>query len=46
MYLAYFLVMLVTLTYRSEGWPKVAGQFALGRWGLVGEHRRRDRAPA
>jgi amino acid transporter len=34
MYLAYFLVMLVTLIYRLKGWPKIAGQFALRRWGL------------
>jgi amino acid transporter len=34
MYLAYFLVMSVTLIYRLRGWPKVPGHFALGRWGL------------
>ena len=31
MYLAYFLVMLVTLIYRLKGSPKIAGQFALRR---------------
>lgn len=34
MYLAYFLVMSVTLIYRLRGWPKVRGYFSLGRWGI------------
>lgn len=35
MYLAYFLIMTVTLIYRFRGWPKVRGQFSLGRWGIL-----------
>ncbi len=35
MYLAYFLIMLVTLIYRLRGWPRVKGWFSLGRWGIV-----------
>ena len=35
MYVAYFLVMSCVLVYRFRGWPKVRGQFALGRWGIV-----------
>ncbi len=35
MYVAYFLIMTVTLVYRFRGWPKVKGRFSLGRWGLV-----------
>ena len=34
MYLAYFLIMSVTLIYRFRGWPKVKGRFSLGRWGI------------
>jgi hypothetical protein len=34
MYLAYFLIMLVTLIYRFRGWPRVRGRFSLGRWGI------------
>jgi amino acid transporter len=34
MYVAYFLVMSVTLIYRFRGWPKVKGWFSLGRWGI------------
>jgi amino acid transporter len=34
MYLAYFLIMTVTLIYRFRGWPKVKGAFSLGRWGI------------
>src|SRR5579859_1204282 len=34
MYLAYFLIMAVTLIYRLRGWPKVKGWFSLGRWGI------------
>ena len=34
MYVAYFLVMTVTLIYRLRGWPKVKGWFSLGRWGI------------
>jgi amino acid transporter len=35
MYVAYFLVMTVTLIYRFRGWPKVKGWFSLGRWGIL-----------
>jgi len=35
MYVAYFLIMLVTLIYRFRGWPKVKGRFSLGRWGIL-----------
>jgi amino acid transporter len=35
MYVAYFLIMSVTLIYRFRGWPKVKGWFHLGRWGIV-----------
>jgi amino acid transporter len=35
MYVAYFLVMSVTLIYRFRGWPKVKGWFSLGRWGIL-----------
>jgi amino acid transporter len=35
MYVAYFLVMSVTLIYRFRGWPRVKGRFSLGRWGLA-----------
>jgi hypothetical protein len=35
MYLAYFLIMSVTLIYRFRGWPKVKGWFSLGRWGIA-----------
>jgi hypothetical protein len=35
MYVAYFLVMTVTLIYRFRGWPKVKGWFSLGRWGIA-----------
>ena len=35
MYVAYFLVMTVTLIYRFRGWPRVKGWFSLGRWGIV-----------
>jgi len=35
MYVAYFLIMTVTLIYRFRGWPKVKGWFHLGRWGIV-----------
>src|SRR6266702_1121661 len=35
MYVAYFLIMLVTLIYRVRGWPKVKGRFSLGRWGIL-----------
>jgi amino acid transporter len=35
MYVAYFLVMSVTLIYRLRGWPKVKGWFSLGRWGIL-----------
>ena len=35
MYVAYFLIMTVTLIYRFRGWPKVKGWFALGRWGIA-----------
>jgi amino acid transporter len=35
MYLAYFLIMTVTLIYRFRGWPKVKGWFSLGRWGIL-----------
>lgn len=35
MYFAYFLVMTVTLIHRFRGWPKVKGQFSLGRWGIA-----------
>ena len=34
MYVAYFLIMSVTLIYRLRGWPKVKGTFSLGRWGI------------
>ncbi len=34
MYVAYFLIMSVTLIYRFRGWPKVKGRFSLGRWGI------------
>jgi amino acid transporter len=35
MYVAYFLIMSVTLIYRFRGWPKVKGWFHLGRWGIA-----------
>jgi amino acid transporter len=35
MYVAYFLIMTVTLIYRFRGWPKVKGWFHLGRWGIA-----------
>jgi len=35
MYVAYFLIMTVTLIYRLRGWPKVKGWFSLGRWGIA-----------
>jgi hypothetical protein len=35
MYVAYFLIMSVTLIYRFRGWPKVKGRFSLGRWGIA-----------
>jgi hypothetical protein len=35
MYVAYFLIMSVTLIYRFRGWPKVKGWFSLGRWGIA-----------
>jgi amino acid transporter len=35
MYVAYFLIMSVTLIYRFRGWPKVKGWFSLGRWGIL-----------
>jgi amino acid transporter len=35
MYLAYFLIMSVTLIYRFRGWPKVKSRFSLGRWGIA-----------
>jgi len=35
MYVAYFLIMTVTLIYRFRGWPKVKGWFSLGRWGIL-----------
>jgi amino acid transporter len=35
MYVAYFLIMTVTLIYRFRGWPRVRGWFALGRWGIL-----------
>jgi amino acid transporter len=35
MYVAYFLIMTVTLIYRLRGWPRVKGWFALGRWGIA-----------
>jgi amino acid transporter len=35
MYVAYFLIMTVTLIYRFRGWPRVKGWFSLGRWGIV-----------
>ena len=49
MYVAYFLIMSVTLTsYRFRGWPKVKGRFSLGRWGIavniVAERHRADSA--
>jgi amino acid transporter len=34
MYVAYFLIMLVTLIYRFRGWPRNKGRFSLGRWGI------------
>ena len=35
MYVAYFLIMTVTLIYRLRGWPRVKGWFSLGRWGIL-----------
>jgi amino acid transporter len=35
MYVAYFLIMSITLIYRFRGWPRVKGWFSLGRWGIV-----------
>ena len=35
MYVAYFLIMSVTLICRLRGWPRVKGWFSLGRWGIV-----------
>jgi amino acid transporter len=35
MYVAYFLIMTVTLIYRFRGWPRVKGWFSLGRWGIA-----------
>jgi amino acid transporter len=35
MYVAYFLIMTVTLIYRLRGWPKVRAWFSLGRWGIA-----------
>jgi len=35
MYVAYFLIMSVTLIYRFRGWPKVRGYFNLGKWGVA-----------
>jgi len=35
MYVAYFLIMSVTLIYRFRGWPKVRGYFNLAKWGVA-----------
>jgi amino acid transporter len=35
MYVAYFLIMTVTLIYRFRGWPKVKSYFSLGKWGIA-----------
>lgn len=35
MYVAYFLIMTVTLIYRLRGWPRVKSWFSLGRWGIL-----------
>jgi amino acid transporter len=35
MYVAYFLIMSITLIYRFRGWPRVKGWFSLGRWGIL-----------
>ncbi|MDQ1586743.1 MAG: hypothetical protein QOH80_2108 [Actinomycetota bacterium] len=35
MYLAYFLVLVITLVARLRGWPKERPVFSLGKWGVA-----------
>lgn len=34
MYLAYFMVMVITLVCRLKGWPRTKSYFSLGKWGI------------